>query len=103
MSGPLRWSGWTGLNVAEVQAGASIVHKPGLDGMTVGQRRRHNHAGPLAEWLGKPADELVGLGRLERNRGGLAAVLNDGAGVLCTRGGQRLVGLIREKEHQVRP
>src|SRR3954454_23480223 len=50
----------------------SVVHEPGLDGVTVGQGRGHNHAGPFAKRLGKRADEPVGLGRLKRNGGGLA-------------------------------
>ena len=53
--------------------------------MAVSQGRGYDHAGSFAERLGQRADEPVGLGRLERNGGGLASVLNDGAGAFGSR------------------
>src|SRR3954454_5124790 len=62
-----------------------IVDELSLDSMAVSQGRGHDHAGSFAERLGQRADEPVGLGRLERNGGGLASVLNDGAGAFGSR------------------
>src|SRR3954471_24786187 len=99
--GPLRWGDWTSPGAGGGLGWHSVVHEPGLDGMAVGQGRGHNHAGAFAERLGQRADELVGLGRLKRNSGRLAPVLNDGAGVLRAARRERLVGLLGQVEDEV--